>query len=763
MKCNLTIDTKAASYFTLTIHYIRIEVISLKHTITKVLAAIILVSCFWTAVAASKAEYADLSGHWAKDVIERWNDKGIITGYGGLFRPDDPVKRGELSAILNRLLKYPAQTVNPFADLTEDAWYYQDMLALAYEGIIPGEPDAARGDAPVMRQDAAYMIARAFGLEQGESNGFSDNVSIEEWALPYINIMVQKGFIGGFPDGTFKPGQPLTRAQVMVILDNMIDKIVDTPDTTYIERPVVSKNILVNNADIRLANMIGLDNVFISPGVGDGRVDLSNISVSNLYVVGMNTKVYTISPYSEVKNRNIRILRDYQDTRFDGGIGISTDPFRISNEEQFRLLQDPDISKNEQAYYVLTNDIRLTKPDICIERFFGVLNGNNHTVSGIDITAIKGDRGYVGLINHLRGAVWNLTVEGTISVDADITDINDGYLDVGGICGRLDGRIEKCTSRVNITAKNTSGTAAGGIAGYIGVSGSVMQSQSSGDISAKTVLAENNTQHSDAGGIAGRLLGRIYNSSSSGSITASGGYLSNAAGIAGSVFSSSMPQINVTYDSIIDRSYSTGTVMAKDASMQNNSGGIIGQSQGVASIVRSCFSFAEVKAEGDPVYFNAAGGVAGSIYEGSVIMDSYAAGTVSSTSTGSFNSLGGVVGRLRAEMKNCYSTSAATSRTGGVVNTDHALIGSGTDEASAANCADLMKNTRGYPLFYSGPEYETMDRVSSEEVLSQRTYTDRGWDFDNVWAMNATGYPLPILRGVNENLQKARSLPSHLS
>jgi hypothetical protein len=717
-----------------------------------------LVLCLWPIKVTGATEYTDITGHWAEDVIKKWSEREIITGYGGKFRPDDTVTRGELSVILNRLLKYPAQSENPFNDLDQDAWYYSDMLALAYEGIIPGDPYVAKGGAPVTRQDAVFMIACAFGLEYGESNGFSDGASFADWALPYINIMVRKGFINGFPDGTFKPLQPLTRAHVMVILDNMIDVIIDKPGT-YIERPAVSKNILLNCSGARLDCHSWFDNVFISPGVGSGRADIWHSTGSNVYVVGMNTKVYDMSPGTKTEHIYVRILRDYVDTRFGGGIGTSFNPFQISTEDQFMLLQGFDESESSQTYFVLTNDIQLTKPGAHIERFYGILDGSNHTVSGINIEITNGDSKNIGLFGRLFGTVRNLIVEGTISVNADISDAEDGYVDAGGICGRLDGKIEKCTSRVNVKVKNTRGVAAGGIAGYIGVNGSVKSSGTSGDVFAETVLQDNNTQNSMAGGIAGRTTGRISGASSSGSIAASGGYNSAAGGIAGTLFSDSMPQINITYHAIVEKSYATGIVLSKDALTKNDSGGIIGQSQGVSSIVRTCFSFADVKAEGNPVYFNSAGGIAGAIYEGSMLLNSYSAGNVSSSSAGNFNSPGGIVGRLRAEMKNCYSTCKVTSQVKGVLSTNQALIGSGTDEGSVVNCVDMTNTAKARFYFYNSTENGSITALSKDEVLSQRTYYDRAWDFDNVWIMNASGYPLPILQGVNEDLQKIQVLP----
>lgn len=56
---------------------------------------------------AYAAEYSDISGHWAETAIKRWSDYGILQGNDGKFRPDDTITRAELTAILNRMLKYP--------------------------------------------------------------------------------------------------------------------------------------------------------------------------------------------------------------------------------------------------------------------------------------------------------------------------------------------------------------------------------------------------------------------------------------------------------------------------------------------------------------------------------------------------------------------------------------------------------------------------------------------------------------------------------
>ena len=103
---------------------------NLKTSIGSILISIIMIISLFPA-SASAAGYSDISGHWAKAAIVRWSDYGILKGSNGRFRPDDTVTRAELAVILQRMLKYPTETENPYSDLKASDWYTSFILALA--------------------------------------------------------------------------------------------------------------------------------------------------------------------------------------------------------------------------------------------------------------------------------------------------------------------------------------------------------------------------------------------------------------------------------------------------------------------------------------------------------------------------------------------------------------------------------------------------------------------------------------------------------
>ena len=102
-----------------------------------------------------------------------------------------------------------------------------------------------------------------------------------------------------------------------------------------------------------------------------------------------------------------------------------------------------------------------------------------------------------------------------------------------------------------------------------------------------------------AGGIAG------------GNVSAKGGYQSTAGGVVGLLTNSTSASGDSSAPSVLNNSYATGSVTASDAEMQNNAGGAAGQIMVVSAT--NCWASGNVSASGNPGYFNAAGGFAGSI------------------------------------------------------------------------------------------------------------------------------------------------------
>lgn len=153
-----------------------------------------------------------------------------MNGYGdGTFRPDANITRAEAAAIAARLSSlYNAEMtyVCNFSDTDSTAWYANVVGFVSSKGIASGDGDGTfRPDDPVTRAEFAAMMAKATGLNLVGGTSFSDIG--EHWAKGYINALVAVGAVNGYADGTFRPDQPVTRAEAAKIANGAAGR---TPD-----------------------------------------------------------------------------------------------------------------------------------------------------------------------------------------------------------------------------------------------------------------------------------------------------------------------------------------------------------------------------------------------------------------------------------------------------------------------------------------------------------------------------------------------------
>ncbi|MEL7563659.1 MAG: S-layer homology domain-containing protein [Dehalobacterium sp.] len=174
--------------------------------------------------------FRDASNHWAKDSIMFLSKitPRIIGGYGdGLFGPDDPVTRAQLTAMLNRALSLTYDVAKPqFSDVTAGYWAYADISAAKGAALVAGFPDGTfRPEKYVTRAELAAIFNRAFNLPYPTSGtSFSDlGQSGFAWADASIISLARNGIAGGYPGGLFRPEKTVTRAEVAVFLSRIMD------------------------------------------------------------------------------------------------------------------------------------------------------------------------------------------------------------------------------------------------------------------------------------------------------------------------------------------------------------------------------------------------------------------------------------------------------------------------------------------------------------------------------------------------------------
>jgi len=154
-----------------------------------------------------------------------------IIGYpDGYVRPEQNISREEVATIFFRLLKEDARNsllkdTNNFSDVESTRWSNNAISTMAGYGTINGYEDGTfKPGQAITRAEFVAMTARFYDLETAEVT-FTD-IS-EHWAEAYIASAAAKGWINGYEDGTFRPDQNITRAEAMTIVNHLLNRKVD--------------------------------------------------------------------------------------------------------------------------------------------------------------------------------------------------------------------------------------------------------------------------------------------------------------------------------------------------------------------------------------------------------------------------------------------------------------------------------------------------------------------------------------------------------
>ena len=170
--------------------------------------------------------------------LERVDHFAYIIGYPeGDVRPLNNITREEVAMIFYRLLTDESREEffsdeNPFTDMDENhQWSNLAVSTLYKAGIIVGYPDGTfRPTAPITRAEFATIAAKFDDLDLGSPSKFTDIAG--HWAEEYITSSEIKGWIKGYPDLTFKPEQDITRAEAVTLINNVLERLVH-PDNIH--------------------------------------------------------------------------------------------------------------------------------------------------------------------------------------------------------------------------------------------------------------------------------------------------------------------------------------------------------------------------------------------------------------------------------------------------------------------------------------------------------------------------------------------------
>lgn len=160
--------------------------------------------------------------------IHQLVESGITTGWpDGTYRPLADIQRDAMVVFLYRALGSPSFSTpsrSPFTDLSPSTMYYKEITWARSEGIVEGWPDGTfRPTEAVQRGAVAAFLYRASGSpSSGTSSGFGDVPRGHQFARE-ISWLASTGITTGWPDGTFRPDEPIARDAMAAFMIRWMD------------------------------------------------------------------------------------------------------------------------------------------------------------------------------------------------------------------------------------------------------------------------------------------------------------------------------------------------------------------------------------------------------------------------------------------------------------------------------------------------------------------------------------------------------------
>lgn len=181
-------------------------------------------------------EFADVSGHWAREQINEMFSRKIINGVAdNIFEPERSITRAEFAAIAVKAMGLEPKGSNSFKDVAQADWFY-GYVGTAYSfGIILGVGDGSfeplrsitREEAMVLIQRAAKVTGMNIDVTDNEIGStlsrFTDSLYLSGWAKGAADFNVKESLIQG-SNGRIRPKDKITRAETAVIIMRMLQK-----------------------------------------------------------------------------------------------------------------------------------------------------------------------------------------------------------------------------------------------------------------------------------------------------------------------------------------------------------------------------------------------------------------------------------------------------------------------------------------------------------------------------------------------------------
>ena len=252
-----------------------------KNTIAMVLAGAMLLPS--NAFAADLSQYRDFPNDWSAKSLEQAIDDGLLNGSNGMIDAKGLLTRAQMAAIVSRAFgAAKTASLDDYRDVLPSAWYYSDMGKAVKMGAFQGANGLLNPDAPITREEAFTVLARAFALEGGSSatlKDFVDGGTVSSWASESVAALVAGGYVNG-ANGMLNLKNNITRAEFAKVITGMAASYVGAEG---VSGKTVEGNVIVRESGASLSGMTINGDLIIADSAD--KVSLDNVKVTGRIVI----------------------------------------------------------------------------------------------------------------------------------------------------------------------------------------------------------------------------------------------------------------------------------------------------------------------------------------------------------------------------------------------------------------------------------------------------------------------------------------------
>ena len=252
-----------------------------KNTIAMVLAGAMLLPS--NAFAADLSQYRDFPNDWSAKSLEQAIDDGLLNGSNGMIDAKGLLTRAQMAAIVSRAFgAAKTASLDDYRDVLPTAWYYGDMGRAVKMGAVQGANGLLNPDAPITREEAFTVLARAFALEGGSSaalKDFVDGGAVSSWASESVAALVSGGYVNG-ANGMLNLKNNITRAEFAKVITGMAASYVGAES---VSGKTVDGNVIVRESGASLSGMTINGDLIIADSAD--KASLDGVTVTGRIVI----------------------------------------------------------------------------------------------------------------------------------------------------------------------------------------------------------------------------------------------------------------------------------------------------------------------------------------------------------------------------------------------------------------------------------------------------------------------------------------------